>query len=307
MRGILLYNPASGRSQSTRASLIERVVATLQSHGYELEIVATTHRGSAGDQARQAIAAGAEIIFVCGGDGTIHDALQGIAGTSARLAIIPLGSANALCRELGIPLHPLKAAEAYRTTRQRELQIARCHTPQGDRYFLIMSGAGPDGALMYHMLTTSKGKLGRWAYAMHALHLLLRARWHNFQVRYQTVDGEWHTTSAISAMALRIGNLGGIFPGIARGASLSASTMRLVLVKSPALLGLPLWFLFSWLHLDRWNPYLQTADVQAFHCESTEGKVHTQADGEWIGTLPLSAELREQRLTLLIPSAEEKL
>lgn len=302
MRGILLYNPASGTSRSSRASIVEDVATTLRSHGYELETLATTHRGSAGDQARKAIANGAEVIFICGGDGTIHDALQGIAGTTAKLAIIPLGSANALCRELGIPLHPLKAAEAYRNAVPKELQLTHCNTSQGARNFLIVSGAGPDGALMYRMLTTSKGKLGRWTYAMHALHLLLRARFHKFQVHYETIDGTSHTMSAISAMALRIGNLGGIFPGIARGASLDNAHMRLFLVKPPAMLGLPLWFLFSWLHLDRWNPYLQTADVRAFHCESSESKVHAQADGEWIGTLPLSAELDEQRLTLLIPA-----
>lgn len=307
MRSCLIYNPMSGTAHNRRQNVIDTIVEILTVSGFDIVAVATTHRGSAGEQVSQAIANGAEVIFACGGDGTIHDALQGIAGTSAKLAIIPLGSANALCRELGIPLHPLKAAEAYRTTRQRELQIARCNTPQGERYFLIMAGAGPDGALMYRMLTTSRGSLGRWAYAMHALHLLLRSRFHSFQVRYQTTDSAWHTTSAISAMALRIGNLGGIFPGIARSATLSANTMRLVLVKPPAMLGLPLWFLFSWLHLDHWNPYLQTADVQAFHCELSESKVHAQADGEWIGTLPLSAELSEQRLTLLIPGAEEKL
>ncbi|WP_047488065.1 diacylglycerol kinase family protein [Terriglobus sp. TAA 43] len=306
MRGILLYNPASGRSRISRASIVETVATTLRSHGYELEILATTHRGSAGNQVKEAIANGAEVIFICGGDGTIHDALQGIAGTSAKLAIIPLGSANALCRELGVPLHPLKAAESYQRTSQKDVQIARCKTPQGERQFLIMSGAGPDGALMYRMLTTSKGRLGRWAYAMHALHLLLRARFHQFQVRYQTADEAWHTTSAISAMALRIGNLGGIFPGIASGASLNNKHMRLVLVKPPAILGLPTWFLLSWLHLDHWNPYLDTKDVQAFHCESRESKVHAQADGEWIGTLPLSAELGERTITLLIPSTEAK-
>ena len=128
MHGILLYNPSSGRSRSSRLATVQQVAELLQRQGYNLKIEATSHRGSAGDQARQAIANGAEIIFICGGDGTIHDALQGIAGTSARLAIIPLGSANALCRELGIPLHPLKAAASYKQTCQRELQIARCNT-----------------------------------------------------------------------------------------------------------------------------------------------------------------------------------
>ncbi|MEZ2345902.1 diacylglycerol kinase family protein [Terriglobus sp. RCC_193] len=306
MRSSLIYNPLSGTAHTPRQPVIDQIATMLTAFGFELSITATTHRGSAGQQAREAIANGARIIFVCGGDGTIHDALQGIAGTTAKLAIIPLGSANALCRELGIPLHPLRAAEAYQNTSQRELHVARCSTSQGERYFLIMAGAGPDGALMYRMLTMSRSRLGRWAYALHALYLLFRARFHQFQVRYQTPDAAWHTTSAISAIALRIGNLGGIFPGIARGASLNNEYMRLVLVRCPAFLSLPLWFLCSWLRLDRWNPYLQTADVQAFHCESSEGKVHAQADGEWIGTLPLSAELGQQTVTLLMPHVKQK-
>lgn len=282
--------------------MVQRLAEILQRHGYSLQIVATTHRGSAGNQVRDAVNNGAAVIFVCGGDGTIHDALQGIVGTTARLAIIPLGSANALCCELGIPMHPLQAAAAYARTMQRGLRVSLCNTSHGQRYFLIMAGAGPDGALMYRMLTTSRSNLGRWAYAQHALHLLLRSRFPTFSIRYQTPDGEWHTTSAISAMALRIGNLGGIFPGIARGASLNNESMRLILVRPPAVFSLPLWFLLAWLHLDRWNPWLHTADVMQFHCEASISKVHAQADGEWIGNLPMSASLDEQSVVLLIPA-----
>lgn len=302
MQALLVYNPSSGRSQSKRLATVQQVADILRGHGYSLQIVATTHRGSAGNQAREAIAEGAEVIFACGGDGTIHDVLQGIVGTAAKLAVIPMGSGNALCRELGIPLHPLKAAAAYTRTTQRSVRAGVCNTSLGQRHFLIMAGAGPDGALMYRMLATSRSRLGRWAYAQRALHLLLRSRFPTLKIHYQTPDGDWHTTSAISAMALRIGNLGGIFPGIARGASLNNESMRLILVRPPAILSLPLWFLLAWLHLDRWNPWLHTAHVLQFHCEAPKGGIHAQADGEWIGNLPISASLDEQSVTLLIPS-----
>jgi len=302
VRGILLYNPSSGTSRHRRESIARQVAEILSNNGYGLEVVATTHRGGAGNQVRQAITQGAEVIFACGGDGTIHDILQGIVGTPAKLGIIPMGSGNALCRELSIPLQPLKAAMAYARTTQSELRVGRCNTPQGQRHFLAMAGAGPDGALMYRMLTRSKGAIGRWAYAVHALHLLFRSHFHPFQVRYQSVDGAQHAHTVISAIALRIGNLGGIFPGIAHRASLGNQHMRLILVSPPALLSLPLWFVFSWLHLDRWNPWLHTADALQFHCEASMGKVHAQADGEWIGNLPISASLDEQSVMLLIPA-----
>lgn len=299
MQSLLIYNPVSGTSQRRRLALIQQIAAVLRGHGFDLDIVATTHQGSAAQQVREAIASGVELVFACGGDGTIHDVLQGVVGTATRLAPIPLGRGNALCRELRIPLHPLKAAAAYAKTSERVVQVGRCESPSGERYFLLMAGSGPDGALMYRMLTVARSRLGRWAYAVHAMQLLFQNRFPKFRVRFQTSDGRCHEVDAVSVMALRISNLGGIFPGIARGASLDAGSMRLILVRGPALLGLPLWFASAWLRLERWNPLLLREDVTAFHCVGNA--IHAQADGEWIGRLPLTARLTEESVTLLLP------
>ncbi len=299
MRGLLLYNPQAGRNRSARDVTVQKIATQLRAHGYELTVIATSHRGSAGEQARSAIAAGAEVVFACGGDGTVHDVLQGIVGTSAKLAIIPLGSANALCRELSIPANPLRAAAAYAATYDRHVAVGRCSTTHGERYFLTMAGACPDGALMYRMITVNRSLAGRWSYLWHSLHLLLRGRFHTFTVRWRSGEGAEGTTQATSAMALRIGNLGGIFPGVARGATLNDKTMRLVLVKSPALLAMPLWFLSSWLRLERWNPLLTTLEVASFTCGDAEGRTHMQADGEWIGCLPATVDLEAARTILM--------
>jgi diacylglycerol kinase family enzyme len=302
MRGLLLYNPQAGRNRSSREATVARIASLLRGHGYELTVDATTHRGSAEMQVCAAIANGAEVIFACGGDGTVHDVLQGIIGTSARLAIIPLGSANALCRELSIPANPLRAAAAYASTYERHVAVGRCITTDGERYFLTMAGAGPAGALMYQMLTVNRSFAGRWSYLLHALRLLFRRRFHTFTVRWRDAHGTEGVTRAMSAMALRIGNLGGIFPGVARGVTLSDEAMRLVLVKPPAPLGMPLWFLLSWLRLDRWNPMLSKHDVVSFSCDSAQGRIHVQADGEWIGCLPATMDLQPTRtVSLLLP------
>ena len=301
VRSLLIYNPASGTARNRRKAVIDQIVRLLQGHGFALTVVATTHRGSAALQVRQAVNEGVQVVFACGGDGTIHDVLQGIAGTTTRLAPIPLGSANALCRDLGIPLHPLRAAAAYRNTLEREVFAGQCETSSGKRYFLLMAGAGPDGALVYRMLTTKRDSLGRWAYATHALRLLLRGRFSSFHVRYQTVDGTWHEADAVSAIALRIGNLGGIFPGVSHGASLDGRSMRLILVHAPAVLGLPLWFVSSWLRLERWNSLLVQQDVTAFECVGDD--VHAQTDGEWVGPLPITVTLTQQHVRLLLPAA----
>ena len=302
MRGLLLYNPLAGRRRGERVAAVRDIAGILRGAGYELEVVATTHRGSAGAQVRDAVAGGADVIFACGGDGTVHDALQGLAGNSASLAVIPLGSANALARELKIATDPLVAARACAAAGVTPVRVAQCVVGERAHLFLVMAGAGPDGALMYRMMTVDRGRWGRWVYAAHALRLLLRGRFAAFDVRYREgEDDPWKHMRAVSAMGMRVGSLGGVFPGVARGASLHAGTMRLVLVKRPALLGLPLWFLMNWLGLERWNPLLVRADVVAFECEGGDGTVHAQVDGEWVGGLPMSITLGNETVRLLVP------
>src|SRR5207302_1344592 len=75
--------------------------------------------GEAGRQAQEAIASGCDAVFVCGGDGTIHDVLQGMIGTAASLAIIPLGTANTLAHDLRIPWNPAAAARVALAARPR--------------------------------------------------------------------------------------------------------------------------------------------------------------------------------------------
>lgn len=300
MRGLLLYNPLAGRKHDKREALVQQIVAILRDVGYQLEAVTTTHRGSAAAQARAAITDGAEVVFACGGDGTVHDVLQGVAGTTAALAIIPMGSANALARELKIPLRPIAAAHGFASVDTIDVRLGHCSVDGKTHAFLVMAGAGPDGALMHRMLLVNRSRWGRWAYAMHAIHLLLRGRFEPFAVSY-LANGQWCKARAVSAMAMRVGHLGGIFPGIARGASIRADTMRLALVKGPATVGLPLWFIMNWLGLERWNPLLLCADVTAFACNGGEVPIHAQMDGEWSGHLPMNVVLAEETVRILCP------
>src|SRR5690349_15834695 len=103
---VLLYNPFSG---SHRVDQVHAARDVLRAAGIEAHAIATRAAGSAGEQAREAVAQGADTIFACGGDGTVHDILQGIVGTNAALGVIPLGTANAMAADLGLP-HSAKAA-----------------------------------------------------------------------------------------------------------------------------------------------------------------------------------------------------
>ncbi len=104
-------------------------------------------------------------------------------------------------------------------------------------------------------------------------------------------------------MAIRVGNLGGLFSPLARGASPTDDTLQLTLTTPPSHLALPAWFATSWTRTHRWNPYTQHLRVADFSCSAAEQRVHVQADGEWIGTTPMRVELIPNALRLLMPAS----
>src|ERR1700680_155125 len=124
-KAILLYNPLSGRRRGRRLADVEAALSVLRSAGVEASAAPTRAASDATDQTKQAIAEGCDTIFACGGDGTVHDVLQGLVGTSAALGIIPLGTANSLAHDLRLPLSPAGAAPGALTAQPRRIAVGR--------------------------------------------------------------------------------------------------------------------------------------------------------------------------------------
>lgn len=307
MHCILIYNPASGRKRNLRLQQVNEVAGALAAEGHRVDAICTSGPGSAAAQARAA-AASADVIFACGGDGTVHEVLQGLVSEAGEptctLGIVPFGSANALARHLRISLDPVAAA-------LQQLKGNACAVPVGKvvcagavRYFAFMAGAGPDGALVYHLAAHQKAHLGRLAYYLRAARLFATWRFSAFEVQFTpAASGPVVTRKAVSVMATRIGNLGGIFRGLTNAhASIQDSGLCLHLLRAPALLSLPLWFLTGWLGLRRLNPFHQCLQVSSFSCRALNSPApYVQADGESLGCLPIQVSLLPNALRILIP------
>src|SRR5208282_1675786 len=78
MRCALIYNPAAGTRRERRIGEIDRAAARLRALGHEAFVVASEGAGSATVQTRDAVRDGAEVVFACGGDGTVHEVIQGL-------------------------------------------------------------------------------------------------------------------------------------------------------------------------------------------------------------------------------------
>jgi diacylglycerol kinase family enzyme len=303
----LIFNPNAGRGGNARRAALDRAAAALRSSNIHAEIIPTRGPGTAGQQAADAASAGASLIFACGGDGTLHDVVQGLAfHPSAHVGIVPLGSANALARHLGLSFDAADAVRQQLSFIPRSIPLGRvtCETLEGprSRYFAVMTGAGPDGMLVYRMLASSKQRLGRSMYYVRAARLFLASRFSTFHVSADVPGGATLDREAVSAMAIRVGDLGGLFSPLIRGASPTDESLRLTLTQPPSHLALPAWFATSWTRTHRWNPYTQHLRVAGFTCSSQQ-RVHVQADGEWIGTTPMRVELIPNALTLLMPAS----
>ena len=212
----LVFNPASGRRLSQRRQLVDRLAQEAEDAGASVEVIATTAPRSGGEQAADACARGADIVFACGGDGTVHDVLQGMVFQEyAALGIVPLGSANVLARHLNLPMNPRSALLLQLRRPSRVLPIGQITytTPLGEasRFFAVIAGAGPDGALVYRALASSKQRFGRWSYYLRALHLIVRSRFASFPLRWQSATDSAESAEAVSAITVRVGDLGGVF------------------------------------------------------------------------------------------------
>src|SRR5262249_23514137 len=148
-RATLISNPKTGRYNSRRRS-IQDVAARLESLGVEVDLQLTRGPGDATEIASRAARNGNAEVIVAGGDGTINEAIQGLAGTDASLAIIPRGTGNVLARELGLPLdeEAAVAVVAKGNSRKIYLGLVTDETTNEGRYFVLMAGVGLDASVV---------------------------------------------------------------------------------------------------------------------------------------------------------------
>ena len=308
MRCVLLFNPAAGRNRQKRKAVVERVADALRREGHSAEVIETKQPGAAPGTTGDALTQ-PDAVFACGGDGTVHEVMQGLVcdgrEPAAALGIVPLGSANVLARHLRLPLNPVAAASLQMRGEPRTIPVGKVRGENGERYFVVMAGAGPGGALAHDMPSGSKSQMGRLAYYTHAARLFLSRRFEPFEVEWtEKADGVVFRQRAISVMAVRVGNLGGIFSGLTDpGATIQDEAFKLHILSPPGWLGLPLWFLLGWLRAARLNPFLRIVDSTSFSCRPTgAAPVYVQVDGECFGTLPFDASVVPHSLRVMMPN-----
>ena len=200
---LVIYNPAAGRRC---ARLLWHVLDVLANNGLRIEVAETKHAGDATAYAQAAAVAGVSLVVAAGGDGTIAEVANGLAGSEARLGIIPLGTANVLAHELGLHGSARDVAAALAFGRQSRLWPGQVQTKEGSRLFVQMLGVGFDAQVVHRLPHALKRRLGRASYVIQSLRELPRYRFQPLRLR---LDGE--EVEAFSAIVSKGRYYGGRF------------------------------------------------------------------------------------------------
>ncbi|MBI3929903.1 MAG: diacylglycerol kinase family lipid kinase [Armatimonadetes bacterium] len=168
MRVLVIANPLAGSSGNRwriGPPALELLQVTLQKMGVEFDLHLTIGPGDASETARAAALNGYDLVVAAGGDGTVHEVVNGLAGTPAQLGLIPIGTENVLAREMGIPFSIEKACVHMLGSEPRDIDLGLC----GDRYFACFAGVGFDGFVASNLNAELKDAIGSFAYVWTAL------------------------------------------------------------------------------------------------------------------------------------------
>ncbi|MCW3473349.1 diacylglycerol/lipid kinase family protein [Limobrevibacterium gyesilva] len=183
----IVFNPAAGRR---RAQLLWHVLDVMAANGVGFEIEETRRPGHATEIARQAARAGITLVVAAGGDGTIAEVANGLSGSPCRLGIIPLGTANVLAHELGLPFAPRAVAASLAFGRTRAVWPGIACGESGTRLFVQMLGAGFDAQVVHGLSKRLKRTIGRGAYVAQTLRELARYGFPPIRLRLDGAETE---------------------------------------------------------------------------------------------------------------------
>ncbi|HEV3167688.1 MAG TPA: diacylglycerol kinase family protein [Isosphaeraceae bacterium] len=295
-RVFVVLNPQSG------SGMAGEVRQALAQHFTDGEEACHLHELTDGEDVvevvRRAISQGAELIVAGGGDGTVSAVADAVVGTSVPLGIIPLGTANVLARELGIPVD---LEGAFRLLAGPHAAVAIDAMRVGDRVYLTQVGVGLDALMIRDTGREQKRRFGRLAYLRTVLSHLIGFQPARFSI---AVDDRHIRQGASQVVIANCGLLGQ--PPFRWGPNIRPDDGRLdvCIVRARTLLH---YLVLGWHVL--WGQHRRSPSVRYLTAEravalSADRTLPVQADGEIIGQTPLQVHLVPGALRIIVPLVE---
>ncbi|GBC99376.1 Diacylglycerol kinase [bacterium HR17] len=290
MRSVLIVNPKAKRGRAL--SLARQAQGELLRHGWQCDLLPSESGEHVRHLTHQALQRGVDAVFVCGGDGTIHHAVQALALSPTPLGIIPCGRGNDLVRALGIPLDPTAAARVIAGGRTHAIDLG---VVRGE-YFCGIVTCGFDSAVAdfaYRHRSIPGGWVG---YLGAALVLLARYQFRRVQVDGDGVAFDGRVLLVATANCPAYG--GGLW--IAPTAQLDDGLLHVCIVRETSkwriLRLLPTVFTGAHIH----EPEVSLHAVRKVRLQSDE-PLPLFADGEPVGATPATVTVVPSALRVFVP------
>ncbi|SFB52040.1 lipid kinase, YegS/Rv2252/BmrU family [Cohnella sp. OV330] len=288
----IIMNPSSGKEEAP--SFVENAAGLLRAQGYEVLVKETEAERDATRFCAEACETGCELVVSIGGDGTLHETINGFEKQAhrPRLGIVPLGTVNDFARALHIPLDPEAAIAALASSRTRRVDVGRLN----GRLFANVVAAGPLAETLSAVTSEDKSRFGALAYFKEGAKDLLGRAGHPLVIRYDGAVWEGESPLFIAALTNSVGG----FERLAPDAAVDDGLIHGFIVKDMGFIrtvtaGLSL--LRGHLQDHKDVVYFTAKSVSV----SSPNPVGTNVDGEAGPPLPLALDILPRHIDVLVP------
>ena len=282
---LVILNPAAHGERA------QRKLAQVESLARDCVVHATTHTGEAQLMARRGVDEGFEKIVAAGGDGTINEVVNGLAGTNATLGLLPIGTMNVFATELGLPVHDLELC--WNIVRNDSIRVV--DLPKANqKFFVQLAGVGLDAQVVKETSARLRRSFGPLSYIISAVQIAARQPPRLF---IQCED-----TSIDEGSFVLVGNgrlYGGPFPFF-KHAALDDGLLDVIVFKRLGYLEIIKYLQDVVFSSDIRVPEIEYFQTRRLRVQSDQS-VPVELDGELVGNCPVEFSLQERSLRVLVP------
>ena len=282
---LIILNPAADSERALRKQ------ARVESLARDCMVCTTTYTGEAEAMARRGVAEGFEKIVAAGGDGTINEVVNGLAGTSATLGLLPIGTMNVFATELGLPVHDLELCwEIVNGDSIRAVDLPKAN----QKFFVQLAGVGLDAQVVKETSSQLKKNFGPLSYVISAVQIAARKPPRLF------IQSEDASIDEGSFVLVGNGRLyGGPFPFF-KHAALDDGLLDVIVFKRLGYLEIIKYLQDVIFSSDIRVPEIEYFQTRRLRVESDQS-VPVELDGELVGNCPVEFSVRDRSLRVLVP------
>jgi YegS/Rv2252/BmrU family lipid kinase len=282
---LIILNPAANSERAQRQQ------ARVESFARECVVCATSRTGEAESMARRAAEEGFEKIVAAGGDGTVNEVVNGLAGTKATLGLLPIGTMNVFATELGLPVHDLERCwNIVQGEHTRAVDLPKAN----QKFFVQLAGVGLDAQVVKETSAQLKRNFGPLSYLISAAQIAAR------QPPRLFIKSE--DTSIDEGSFVLVGNgrlYGGRFPFF-KHAALDDGLLDVVVFKRLGYLEIIKYLQDVVFSSDIRVPEVEYFQTNQLRVESDQ-TVPVEVDGELVGNCPIEFTVQNRSLRVLAP------